>query len=387
MKRKEVCAFSGCYFDNAATSFPKPRETVEAVRHYLCDVGGNPGRSAHFRAQEAARIAYDVRGRLAALCGSLPERVVFTMNTTYAINLAMKGILRPGDRLLLSDMEHNATLRPAIALSRQGIGLDFFAVDPLNSRRTLENAAAKITPRTKMIACLWCSNICPARLPIAEIGALCRARGILFLVDGAQAAGHFPTRMDDCSIDALCLPGHKGLYGPAGVGALLLSERYLAAAEGMPTLIEGGSGSLSELPEMPPDFPDRCEAGTLPMPAIAGLGGGLRFLEKNAPAVRAREQTLYAAARELLLRTPGVRLYLPELREGSTLLFGLEGKDPAEAGAAFSELGICLRDGLHCAPMAHRKLGSPGALRLSFGAFNTLNELDHFAWAVGRIGL
>lgn len=386
MSRKRLPA-GGCYLDNAATSFPKPRETLEEMEHYLLEVGGNPGRSAHFRAQEAARIVYDTRKRLAALFGGESARVIFTMNTTYAINLAMKGVLRPGDRLLLSDMEHNAVLRPAAALGLRGVEVDFFTVDPFDRQKTLESAAAHIFPQTRMLCCLWCSNICPVRLPIPELGRLCRERGLLFLVDGAQAAGHFRMDMPSCSIDALCLPGHKGLYGPTGVGALLLSERYLEAAKDRPTLIEGGSGSLSELREMPPDFPDRFEAGTLPVAAVAGLRGGLRFLEKNAPAVFEREQTLFTAAREFLLHAPGVRLYLPELREGSTLLFNLEGRDPAEAGAAFSELGVCLRDGLHCAPLAHRKLGSPGALRLSFGAFNTENDLDRFARAVGKIGL
>lgn len=334
---------------------------------------------------EAAKLLYRARTAAADFLGGSPERVCFTCNTTYAVNLAMKSVLRPGDRILLSDIEHNAVYRPAAAMAARGCPLDFFSVSA-DPAQTLRCAEAKLTKEVRILCCLSCSNLCPLTLPVEELGRLCRERGVLFLVDAAQSAGHTDINAEKWGIDALCVPGHKGLYGPQGCGFLMLSERFAEESARGRTLIEGGSGILSEEKGMPARFPERFEAGTLPMPAIAGLLGGLRFLSEKGDAVRAREEEVYRIMRRLLLNTPGVKLYLPEAERGSCLLFNLEGMDSVTAGRRFAEYGICLRDGLHCAPLAHRKLGTGGgALRASFGGFNHPREAEYFAWVLGRI--
>ena len=262
------------YLDNAATSFPKPHRVVEEQLRCMQLYGGNPGRGSHALAMAAAEKIYECREELASFFGSPNlENVIFTMNTTMALNTAIKGLLRRGDHVLISDMEHNAVFRPIYKLSRDGvITYDVFQTFPTNATRTTDSICAsileKLRPNTRMLICAHASNICSATLPLAEIGALCRKKGILFLVDAAQSAGHLPINMVKMQIDALCAPGHKGLWGPQGCGVLILGEGIVAD-----TLIEGGSGYNSLEGNMPTEVPERYEAGTLPTPAIAGLFG------------------------------------------------------------------------------------------------------------------
>ena len=363
------------YLDNAATTFPKPRAVVEEVKRCLERYCGNPGRGAHRLAMAAAERIYDCRRLLSDFFGvGSPERVVFVQNTTYALNLAIKGMLSPGDHVLISELEHNAVRRPILTLQEKGeIQVDVFPVLGSSEAQLLQGIRQRITPATRAIVCTHASNVCSVTLPIAAIGKLCRDRGLLFAVDAAQSAGTLPIDMSVMGIDALAIPGHKGLYGIQGCGALALSERFLPRP-----LLEGGSGVESIPIGMPALPPERYEAGTLPTPAIVGLAEGIRSLADGKAAQIAREERrLFFALRERLISLPDVVIYAKDA-PGSVLLFNKKGVPAADLGRTLAQKGICVRAGLHCAPMAHQALGTPegGAVRVSFGRYNTLAHID-----------
>ena len=367
------------YFDNAATTFPKPPSVRREIDRCLRDYCGNPGRSAHALSMAAAQAIYDCRIEAASLFGApSPEQVIFTHNTTHALNLAIKGLLRKGDHVLISDMEHNAVYRPIWALAGVGeISYDIFPTFPKlpepNASAILAGIEEKLRPQTRMVIAAHVSNLCSAALPLGEIGAFCRERGLIFVVDAAQSAGIEEINCPAMQIDVLCAPGHKGLYGPQGTGVLVLREGLTMA-----TLLEGGNG-INSLDGAMPDFPpERYEAGTQATPALAGLCAGIRFVRARGLAgIRASECRLYCRLRDQLRELPGVTLYAPE-REGSTLLFNLDGIPSAEVAARLDEYGICLRAGFHCAPLGHATLGTgvDGALRASFSVFNRPDEVD-----------
>ena len=362
------------YLDNAATTFPKPREVVEAVQRCIEKCGGNPGRGVHPLALAAADLVYSCRETLCDFFGApAPERVLFTQNTTYALNLALKGLLRQGDHVLISELEHNATRRPLCRLaSERAVTYDSFPVVGLTEDGILAAIRGKLRPDTRAVVCTHTSNVCSVSLPIAAIGALCHQHGLYFIVDAAQSAGVYPIHLSEMHIDALAIPGHKALYGIQGCGALLLNERII-----LDTLIEGGSGIHSLAEEMPADPPERYEAGTLPTPAIAGLEAGIRSLKGEMDAIALREAHLFSALRERLESLGGYHVYAP-LHAGSTLLFNHNKLNATAIGQYLAEKGICVRTGLHCAPMAHRALHTPesGAVRVSFGRYNTLSDVD-----------
>lgn len=370
------------YFDNAATSFPKPRRVVEEQMRCMQFYGGNPGRGSHALAMAAAEKIYECREELASFFGSPnPENIIFTMNTTMALNTAIKGLLRRGDHVLISNMEHNAVFRPIYKLARDGvIHYDVFDTFPNLSVRPPEMICAsileKLRPNTRMLVCAHASNICSATLPLREIGALCRKKGILFVVDAAQSAGHLPINMTEMQIDALCAPGHKGLWGPQGCGILALGEGIVAD-----TLMEGGSGYNSLEGNMPEDAPERYEAGTLPTPAIAGLLEGVREVKRlGIDYIRTHESALTKRLCERLMAMPKVTLYAPH-HTGGVLLFSLQDLSSDHVGAFLNERGFCVRTGFHCAALAHATLGTPpsGAVRVSPSLFNTTAQIDAFA--------
>ena len=365
------------YFDHAATSFPKPRAVVDEVRRCLVQYGGNPGRSGHRLSLAAAEKIFACRVRAADLLGvDDPARVFFTMNTTQALNIVIKGLLRQGDHVLISDLEHNAVYRPIVKLAEEGrITYDVFSTMVGDVHRSpyaiCGNIARLCRPDTRMVVATCASNICSATLPIAEMAAFCRKRGILFVADGAQAAGHMPISADAWGVDALCLPGHKGLLGPQGCGLCVLGKEILPD-----TLFEGGNGvdSLSGL--MPTDSPERFEAGTMPTPAIAGLCEGIRFVaERGVESIAAHERALYCRLREGLGNMQGVTLHAP-MYEGATLSFSLDGLPSERVAALLDARGICTRGGYHCTALGHKTLGTPdgGAVRASFGVHNTPHE-------------
>ena len=370
------------YFDNAATSFPKPRRVVEEQMRCMQFYGGNPGRGSHALAMAAAEKIYECREELASFFGSPnPENIIFTMNTTMALNTAIKGLLRRGDHVLISNMEHNAVFRPIYKLARDGvIHYDVFDTFPNLSVRPPEMICAsileKLRPNTRMLICAHASNICSATLPLREIGALCRKKGILFVVDAAQSAGHLPINMTEMQIDALCAPGHKGLWGPQGCGILALGEGIVAD-----TLMEGGSGYNSLEGNMPEDAPERYEAGTLPTPAIAGLLEGVREVKRlGIDYIHTHESALTKRLCERLMAMPKVTLYAPH-HTGGVLLFSLQDLSSDHVGAFLNERGFCVRTGFHCAALAHATLGTPpsGAVRVSPSLFNTTAQIDAFA--------
>lgn len=363
------------YFDNAATTFPKPATVTDEVHRCICSYCGNPGRGAHPLAMRVAEKIYACREALSAFFDAdAPERVIFMPSTTYALNLAVKGLIPNGAHVLISELEHNAVLRPLVRLREErGVTFDCFPVLGLTEEEILTGIRTRLKKKTAAIVCQHASNICSVVLPIKRIGALCREKGLLFIVDAAQSAGRLPISVKEAKIDALALPGHKSLYGIQGCGALILGEGILPTP-----LAEGGSGVDSLSPGMPKKPPERYEAGTLPTPAIVGLLEGVEYLRGvGIGEAEAHEKRLFLALRERMEALPGIRVYQPET-PGAVLLFNKENLPPARVGEELAKRGICVRAGLHCAPLAHNAIGtgSGGAVRVSFGMFNTLREVD-----------
>lgn len=375
---------STVYLDHAATSYPKPPAVVKAVAECMRRSGGNPGRGSHRLALAASREIYACRETAATMFGASPERVIFTLNTTHALNLAIKGIMSKGGHAICSDMEHNSVYRPLYRMAADGI-LDFDVFDTYPTEtpapdRILSSLLTKIRPETKMVVCAHASNVCSATLPIAAIGALCRRMGIYFVVDAAQSAGILPLHTDHMNIDVLCLPGHKGLMGPQGTGMLILGEHMT-----LDTLLEGGNGMDSLRGEMGEDIPERYETGTLQTPSIAGLREGMKFVEEvGVEAIGDRERRLYAALRDRLSSLPKVRLYAPKPL-GGVLLFSVEGYSSEEVGQLLDAEGICVRPGFHCTALGHKTLHTPagGAVRVSFGYFSKERDVEA-VWKVLR---
>lgn len=376
------------YLDNAATSYPKPPRVISAVEDCMKYRGGNPGRGAHRLSLEAAGEIYTCREVAARTFGAEPERVIFTLNTTHALNLAIKGLLgRDGGHILCSDLEHNAVYRPLYKLARDGRAtFDVFPTFPTarlwSPSRILSSLATKVRPDTRMVVCTHASNVCSAVLPIEEIGAFCRRRGLYFVVDGAQSAGVYDLNVDRMGITALCLPGHKGLMGPQGTGMLILGKGVT-----LDTLTEGGNGMDSLRGEMSEDTPERYEAGTLQTPAIAGLRAGMEFVESvGLETIREHERRLGVYLRDELLSLPRVKVYAPH-REGGVVLFSVEGYASDEVGARLDREGICVRPGFHCAALAHRTLETPegGAVRASMGWWTKERDVEALLRVAGRL--
>ena len=377
----------GAYLDNAATSWPKPESVYRAVSRFMRRVGATPGRGGHRREEEAARICDSARGVLAQLFNApTPAGVIFTLNATQAINMALKGILHPGDHMITSSIEHNAMWRPLKALERSGVAMTAVpcAADGSLSPAAVESA---IRPATRMIALQHASNVLGTILPVAEIGRVAKAHDILFLVDAAQTAGAYPIDMAAMGIDLLAFAGHKGLYGPHGTGGLAV--RPGVALE---TWVEGGSGAKSELETMPEELPLRLEAGTQNAAGIAGLFAGARFvLKEGVLRIREHEMALTALLIASLSRVPGVKVLGPAdlNRRTAVVSVVVNGYVPDQLAAVLDQVfGIMTRAGLHCAPQAHRTAGSleeGGALRFSPGFFNTADEIRAAAEALRSI--
>ena len=367
------------YLDNAATSYPKPREVLSALSHTLENEGGNPGRSSHALSLAAAERIDETRIALAALIGADdPSHILFTMNATHALNLALKSRVKRGTHILISDREHNAVYRPVCRLARDGIA-DF---DVFSTRGDVEkNILSLLRPNTDILICNHVSNVDGAEAPIDVIGALCARLGIYFIVDASQSIGHRPFSLRASQADAVCAPAHKGLFGIQGAGFV-----FLKSEKGLQTLIEGGSGSGSLDPEMPRALPERMEAGTPPTPAIAALGAGVRYLMDITPeAVFARESALLLRLRERLEGLRGLQIYTSGV--GGILSMAAAAVTPDRMTELLDAEDICVRGGLHCAPLAHAALGTQrtGTVRVSFSYHNTEADADNLAAAVERI--
>ena len=374
------------YLDNAATSHPKPPAVYERVDYVLRDCSANPGRSGHAMAIEAARIIFEARESIAQLFNiSDPDRIIFTPNATGALNLAMLGMLKPGDRCVTTTMEHNSVVRPLHALSEKGVTVAKVgaALDGSIDPRAI---AAAIDARTRLVVVTHASNVVGTISPIAEIISLAHDRGVPVLVDAAQTAGSVPIDVSALGVDLLACPGHKGLYGPQGTGFL-----YIAPYLNPEPILFGGTGSRSDLETMPDFAPDRYEAGTQNTPGIAGLGAGVEFLlERGVNEIRAHEVALMRRLMDGLASIDGLTIYGPRdpAQKTGVVLFTFDGVDPAEIGDRLdTEFGIAVRVGLHCAPQAHRTIGTfpAGGVRMSPGFFNTAEEIDRTVAAVGQI--
>ncbi len=375
------------YFDNAATTFPKPRSVHDAARDCAENYCGNSGRGSHELALKSAETVFSARESLSSLFCADPENVIFTLNTTQSLNLAIKGIMSRGGHVLISDMEHNSTLRPIARLARdRKITYDIFPTRknglPLSTDEILSGMIRRLRPTTRMVCAIHTSNICSYSLPIRDIGALCRRHGLIFAVDAAQAAGHSDISLEADNIDLLSLPGHKGLYSPQGVGALIMRQGL-----SLDTLIEGGNGVNSLELSMGTLSPERFEGGTLCTPALAGLVAGIEFINNiGTDSISAHERMLWHKAYSGLSRLDGVQIFDAE-SPGGIILFNKLDIPSDELGAQLSERGICVRTGYHCAPLAHKALNTPegGAVRASFSVFNTEGEVDALLEAVSSI--
>ncbi len=377
------------YLDNAATSWPKPEGVAEAMVRFLRDVGANPGRSGHALANAAERVRLDAREAVAALFNlSDPFRVVFTAGATTAINLVLHGLLTPGAHVVTTGIEHNAVMRPLRALEARGVSV---TVVPCHPDGALEVTSVErcLTPATRLIVVNHASNVCGTVLPVREIGTLARARGIPLLVDAAQTAGVWPIDLGADHIDLLAFCGHKGLLGPPGTGGLAISESF--DIDRLPPLIQGGTGSRSEQ-EVQPDFlPDKYEAGTPNIVGLAGLVASVRqVLDRGVEAIRRHEQDLAARLIAGLRSIPGVQVYGTgdAARQVAVVSFNIAGRTCAELAAALEQgFGVLCRPGLHCAPVAHRTLGTlpGGTIRFAPGLFTTSDEIERAVDAVRQV--
>lgn len=366
------------YLDNAATSFPKPPAVVEEMARAVNEYGGNPGRGSHILSRQASSKINEARELvLQVLGGSKAENVIFTHNATEALNMAIFSAVKNGGHILLSDIEHNSVYRPVYALASQGRAT--FDIYP--STGTPEEIVSGIEKRikgdTRLVIACHKSNICPIELPIDEIGRLCASKNIKFIVDASQSAGNSSVSIKKCQAWAICAPGHKGLCGPQGSGLMILSEK-VSASDVFP-FYYGGSGTSTSENEMPTVLPHRMEAGTLPTPAIAGLCEGMKYIiERGAENIGRDENALMLSAKEKLLSLKRVKVYLPNDNRGSILLFNVEGMSCKEVGEYLDRQKICVRSGMHCAPLAHRRVGSynSGAVRASFGAFSQKDDAE-----------
>jgi cysteine desulfurase family protein len=374
------------YLDNAATSFPKPEAVYAAVDQTLRGVSASPGRGGHREALAATRIVFAAREAAAALFGIADSaRIAFTASATEAINCALFGLLRPGDRVVTSTMEHNAVTRPLRALQERGVTVVKVPADRLGF---IDPAAIKraCAETTRLVVLSHCSNVTGTLQPIEEIGPWCRRQGIHFLVDAAQSAGQFGLDVAAMGIDLLAVPGHKGLMGPPGTGLL-----YVREGVELQPLIYGGTGGNSQSDLPPETMPERLEAGSLNTPGLAGLQAGIEFLlREGVSAVRSREAGLLAQLISGLRQIPEVELYGPldPCFHGGVLSFNLAGRDPAEIGFLLdSDHGILCRVGLHCAPDAHRTIGTfpRGTVRVSPGYFTTEAEIEQLLGAVAAV--
>ena len=376
----------GIYLDNAATSWPKPEAVYQAVDHFMRQVGATPGRGGHRREEEAVQIADEARAALAGLFHAPdPAGVVFTMNATQAINMALKGVLQPGDHVVTSSIEHNAQWRPLKALERHGVELTAVRCAP-DGTLDVADVITAIRRNTRLVAMLHASNVLGTMLPIAEIGQLAHQRGILFLVDAAQTAGACPLDAQAMHIDLLAFAGHKGLYGPHGTGGLVVRPGLR-----LETWLEGGSGVESEPDDMPEGLPLRLEAGTHNAAGIAGLLAGVRFVQQQTvERIRAHELELTRQLIESLQQVSGLRVLGPAdlARRTAVVSITVEGYVPEQLAEVLDQVfDVATRAGLHCAPRAHRTAGTleEGALRFSPGYFNTSQDITYAAEALKTI--
>lgn len=373
------------YLDNAATSWPKPEGVYDAVSNAIRR-SGNPSRSNSEEARAAATDIIETRSALAQLFNIAdPQRIVFALNATDAINLALQGMLKPGDHVITSQMEHNAVTRPLAYLEDAGVAVTKVTTDPVRGA-DLDEIRKSIRPETKLVAMTHASNVTGTLNPIEEIGAICREAGVPFFVDASQSAGAIPIDVVKMNIDLLAFPGHKSLLGPTGTGALYVSETVTPHP-----IRSGGTGVFSEVRLQPEQLPYYYEAGTQNTVGISGLCAGVQFImERSVSSIYFEEQKMVTALIDGLTSIPGVTVYGPlSSPRAAAVSFNIEDMDCADVAMILeSYYDISVRSGLQCAPDTHRMLGTfdlGGTVRVSPGLFTTADEIDEFLWAVREI--
>ncbi len=372
------------YLDNAATTYPKPQQVIRAMRQASEEYGANPGRSGHRLSMRAAAEVYRCRETAAGYFNTgAPERVVFTLNATMALNIVIKGLFGPKDHVLTSQLEHNSVLRPLKALEAFGTTVTAVPVSLVSEDETVDAFESQLRPNTRAIVCTHASNVCGHIMPLKRLSDLCKKHGLLFIVDGAQSAGTLPIDMQELGIDYLCVPGHKGLYGPQGTGMVLA-----ARDEPLRTLMEGGTGTNSTELVQPEDLPERLESGTVNLPGIAGLRAGMEYIRDRHGELCAAERRLYKEMYEGMANISGVRLYgsLPECSV-PVISFTVRDMGCHETAFALDSAGICVRSGYHCAALAHALLGTldTGTVRASLGIYTTREDVRKFLKTVNRL--
>lgn len=372
------------YFDNAATSFPKPAAVGESMLRYITDIGATVNRASYGPAQETGMRLFGLREKLCALFGfDTPQNTIITSGATAALNMAIKGFLRPGDHCIVSSMEHNAVMRPLRSLEKRGVSISIAQADK-SGRLSPESAAREFRENTRLFVLCHASNVSGTVQDAYAIGRLCGERGVHLLLDAAQSAGHVPIDFAAMGLSALAVPGHKGLLGPSGIGALLLREDF---ARQLSPLIEGGTGSFSALEEQPRAMPDRFEAGTPNIPGIYGLDAALDFLlETGTDTIRQHESALLTRFLRGVSAIPGVRVV--GAPDTAAVSLDFPGRDNAECADRLArEHGVLTRCGLHCAPLAHKTLDTlpRGTVRFSMGYYTTLEDIDKALYALSSL--
>lgn len=369
-------------FDNSATTFPKPRSVKAAAALALERYGGNPGRSGHSLSLKAAEAVFAARKNIAEMFSAEPENVIFTLNCTHALNLAIKGIVKPSDHVIISSFEHNSVARPVYAMSKTGVRFSIAEVFP-EDKLTVESFRSLIRPETKAIICTAGSNVTGKILPFREIAKLASENNLCFIVDGAQACGVIPISLSD-GINVLCTAGHKALYGPTGTGLLITDGKYPISP-----IIQGGTGSTSVELEQPSFLPDALESGTVNTAGIIALNAGISYVKRltveriyNYETALCRRfiSGIAPLTNVVIYRENGAK-YLP------IVLFNIKGIPSNETASRLSDMGFALRGGLHCSGLAHKSIGTlpDGGVRFAPSTLNKPEEVDSLINAVRKL--
>lgn len=374
------------YLDNAATTYPKPKTVYQSVMRAMTEYGANPGRGSHAMAIEGARVIYETRELMAQLFNlDDPMKVIFTFNATDGLNQAIKGVLNPGDHVITTTMEHNSVLRPIKELEKYGVENSIIQC-ARDGRVNIEDIEANIKTNTKLIVTTHVSNLTGTIMPVEEIGKMCKRKNILYLVDGSQSAGVLDIDMKKFNIDLMAVPGHKGLLGPQGTGALLIN-----CDTEIKQLKEGGTGSESSSMFQPNFYPDKLESGTHNLPGIAGLNAGIKYiLNRGTKSIYSHEKELLDIFINELKKNHKIEIYGPEdinLRSG-VVPINIRDIDSSEVAFKLdTEYNIAVRPGLHCAPLAHKTIGTEkiGAVRFGVGPFNKKTDIIAAVKALNEI--
>lgn len=378
----------GLYLDNSATSFPKAPGVAESMSNYLLNIGCNVNRGAYKSSFEAENVVYETRELICELFNyQKPENVVFTKNITESLNVLIKGLVKEGDHVIVSSMEHNAVIRPLNSLTK--LGIEFSKV-PCNKLGELnpEDINKYIKSNTKAVIMTHASNVCGTILDLKRVGSICKDKGLYFIIDTAQTAGFLNIDYKEIGADAIAFTGHKGLLGPQGIGGFIVSRDMASTLD---TLIEGGTGSLSDKEVQPEYMPDKFEAGTLNIPGIYGLNASIKYiLKEKVSIIREKELYLLDHFLEGILNIPGLNIVGKKDIKDRTAVVSIDIPDEDNAVVSYNlynEFGIMTRCGLHCAPSAHQTLGTfpKGTIRFSFSHFNTIGDVNYVINAINKV--